>query len=161
MNQAARMGIGRRSSPACGAPGSPAGSTAITAAFNAWNGDTNSNTNHVYLKADSSGLHNGGTVTRDFQNTIAFERDLMSEYGVPPFSCSGSSYSGTLGVGGIFTQGTHSGPNGETFATAVEGDVEMNQGIANCAFPGFFTGDFVSALTLKAVHFQEIRTRVK
>jgi len=135
-----------------GAPGSPAGATAITTAFNSWNGDASSNVNYVYGGADNSGTHTGGLSTPDGQNTIAFERNL-TEFGIPPFSCSSGSYSGTFGIAG-FTDagpGTHT-LNGETFYNAVEGDVEMNQGIANCTFPGFFTGDFNSAVAHEVGH---------
>jgi hypothetical protein len=73
-------------------------------------------------------------------NTVLWERNLVACTGVPAFTCNMSSYSGTLGIGGISaTSGTHAGPNGEIFFTTTEGDVEMNQGIANCNL--LFTND--------------------
>jgi hypothetical protein len=133
-------------------PGAPGGgSTAINAAFSSWNGEANSNINYSYVGADASGTHNGGIGTADNQNSIAFERDL-SGYGVGAFTCSGNSYSGTLGLGGITSaSGSHAGPNGETFFTTHEGDVEMNKGIANCTLL-FNNGDFNSAVTHEVGH---------
>jgi hypothetical protein len=133
-------------------PGAPGGGvTAINTAFAAWNGDPSSNVNYVYAGADNSGTHNGGVGASDGQNTIAFERDL-SAFGAAPFTCTSNSYSGTLGLGGITNaSGTHTHPNGETFSTAHEGDVEMNRGIANCALL-FNNGDFDSAVTHEVGH---------
>ena len=133
-------------------PGAPGGgTTAINAAFAAWNNDPNSNVNYVYGGQDVTGTHNGGVNGSDGQNTIAFEQDL-SVNGVGPFQCTSNSYSGTLGIGGITKAiGTHTGPNGETFATALEGDVQMNRGIANCTLL-FNNGDFNSAVTHEVGH---------
>jgi hypothetical protein len=133
-------------------PGAPGGGvTAINAAFAAWNGDPNSNVNYVYAGADTSGAHTRGISGPDSENTVIFERNL-SAYGAGPFTCSGSSYSGTLGIGGVSsTSGTHVGPNNETFATTTEGDVEMNQGVANCTVL-FNNGDFNSAVTHEVGH---------
>jgi hypothetical protein len=132
-------------------PGAPGGGvTAINAAMAAWNNDPNSNVNYVYAGADD-GTHNKGLSGSDGANTIAFERDL-SAYGVTPFQCTSNSYSGTLGIGGVTkTSGTGAGPNNETFAVTAEGDVEMNQGIANCTLL-FNNGDFNSAVTHEVGH---------
>lgn len=133
-------------------PGAPNGGVdAINAAFAAWNNDPNSNVNYVYGGADVSGLHTGGLTASDGQNTIAFEQNLSS-FGVGPFTCSANGYSGTLGIGGVTkTSGTHTGPDGNTFYTTAEGDVQMNQGIANCTLL-FSNGDFNSALTHEVGH---------
>jgi hypothetical protein len=132
-------------------PGAPGGGvTAINAAMTSWNNDPNSNVNYVYAGADD-GTHNKGLSGSDGANTIAFERDL-SAYGVSPFQCSANGYSGTLGIGGVTkTTGTGAGPNNETFAVTAEGDVEMNQGIANCTLL-FNNGDFNSAVTHEVGH---------
>lgn len=133
-------------------PGAPGGGvTAIQTAFSSWNGDPNSNVNYVYAGADSSSAHTLGLGGADGENTILFERNL-SAYGVGPFTCSANSYSGTLGLGGVSSaSGTHVGPNGETFTTTNEGDVEMNQGLANCTLL-FNNGDFNSAVTHEVGH---------
>ena len=133
-------------------PGAPGGgATAISTAFSSWNGDPNSNVNYVYAGADTSGAHTLGLGGSDGENTILFERNL-SAYGVGPFTCTSNSYSGTLGIGGVTSaSGTHVGPNGETFTTTLEGDVEMNQGLANCTLL-FNNGDFNSAVTHEIGH---------
>ncbi|HKO56898.1 MAG TPA: hypothetical protein VJ276_13570 [Thermoanaerobaculia bacterium] len=130
-------------------PGAPNnGVTAIQAAFASWNGDPASNVNYVYGGAGSA---QGGVRASDGVNAVAFERDLTS-FGAPRFQCTSNSYSGTLGLGGITrASGTHAGPNNETFSTATEGDVEMNQGIANCTFL-FNSGDFNSAVAHEVGH---------
>jgi hypothetical protein len=132
-------------------PGAPGGGvTAINAAMSSWNNDPNSNVNYVYAGADN-GTHTAGLSGSDGANTIAFERNL-SAYGVTPFQCSANGYSGTLGIGGVTsTSGTGAGPNNETFAKTAEGDVEMNQGIANCTLL-FNSGDFNSAVTHEVGH---------
>ena len=130
-------------------PGAPGlGATAINAAIAAWDNDPSSNVNYAYAGQDLTGLHNGGVSTPDGQNTIAFEQDLSS-FGAGPFSCSSG---GVLGIGGVTNaSGTHSGPNGEMFYTTLEGDVQMNQGIANCTSL-FNSGDFNSAVTHEVGH---------
>lgn len=136
-------------------PGAPGGGiTAISAALASWNNDPNSNVNYTYAGTDTT--HTAGVSGSDGLNTIAFERDL-SAYGAGPFTCTSNSYSGTLGLGGITNaSGTHTGPNGETFYTAHEGDVEMNKGIANCTLL-FNNGDFNSAVTHEVGHTLGIR----
>jgi hypothetical protein len=133
-------------------PGAPGGgATAITTAMASWNGDPNSNVNYVYGGQDVSGLHTKGLSGSDGESTVMFERNLTA-YGAGPFSCSGNSYGGTLGLGGVTNaSGTHSGPGGEGFLTTLEGDVEMNQGIANCTVL-FNNGDFNSAVTHELGH---------
>jgi hypothetical protein len=130
-------------------PGAPGGGvTAVQNALAAWDNDCGSNVNYVYGGVDST--HTKGVSAADGANTILFERNL-SAYGIPPFSCSGSGYSGTLGVGGITaTSGSHVF-NGETYYTTQEGDVEMNQGIANCSLL-FSNGDFNSAVAHEVGH---------
>jgi len=131
-----------------GAGGSPAGADAINAAINAWNTGPGANINYAYGGNDASGTTNApNSMTGDGKNTIAFEYDL-SMFG-PPFSCMSG---GLLGLGGISaTSGTHTGPNSESFYTTTEGDVWMNQGIANCTAL-FSSGDFNSAVTHEVGH---------
>jgi hypothetical protein len=134
--------------PEPGAPGG--GQTAINAAFASWNNDAGSNVNYVLAGSDN-GTHTQGLHAADGANTILFERDL-SAWGVSPFVCSGSSYNGTLGLGGVSSaSGTHIGPNGETFWTTKEADVEMNRGLANCTTL-FNNGDWNSAVTHEVGH---------
>jgi hypothetical protein len=130
-----------------GAPGG--GTTAINAAFASWDNDCGSNVNYVYGGTDN-GTHTQGLHAADGANTILFERDLSS-WGVAPFTCSGSSYGGTLGVGGVTDASGTNVVNGETFATTQEADVEMNRGIANCSLL-FNNGDFNSAVTHEVGH---------
>ncbi len=126
--------------------------TAMNNAIAAWDNDPGSNVNYVNAGADTSGAHNGGVTTPDHQNTVAFERNLVSEYGATAFSCGPSSYGGTLGVGGVTNaSGSHVGPDGQTFVTTSEGDVEMNQGLSTCTF--FINlGDFNSAVAHELGH---------
>jgi hypothetical protein len=132
-------------------PGAPAGGvTAITTSFASWNNEPNSNINYVYAGPDP-GTHNNGLSGPDQGNTIAFEQDL-SGFGAGPFQCSGSSYSGTLGIGGITSgSGTHTGPDGLPFVTTREVDVEMNKGLANCTAI-FNNGDFNSGVAHEVGH---------
>lgn len=136
-----------------------ANSNAVTATNNAmaaWNGDASSNVNLVNGGADP-GTHTGGVTTPDGQNTIAFEKNLVAEFGAQAFTCNANSYSGTLGVGAVTNDsGTHIGPNGETFFTAAEGDVEMNQGLSNCTF-FIGLGDFNSAVAHEIGHAMGFR----
>ena len=130
---------------ASGEPGAPGnGSTAVTTALSAWDNECGSNVNYVYGGTDST--HTSGLHGADGANTVLWERDL-SAWGVSPFVCSG----GTLGIGGITSaSGTHV-LNGESFSTTVEGDVEMNKGIANC--PSLLSsGDLNTAVTHEIGH---------
>jgi hypothetical protein len=136
-------------SSASGEPGAPGnGATAVTTGINSWDNDSGSNVNYVYGGTDST--HTTGLAGADGANTVLFERDLSS-YGITPFSCSGSSYSGTLGIGGISSASGSNTVGGETFVTTTEGDVEMNRGIANCTAL-FNNGDWNSALTHELGH---------
>jgi len=127
-----------------GAPGN--GATAIQTAINSWDNDAGSNVNYVYAGADN-GSHTQGLHAPDGENTVIFERDLSS-WGISPFSCGSG---GTLGLGGITTASGSNTVGGETFVTTQEGDVEMNQGIANCTSL-FNSGDFNSAVTHELGH---------
>jgi hypothetical protein len=131
-------------------PGAPGGgSTAIQTAFASWNNDCASNVNYVLAGTDD-GTHTQGLHGPDGRNTVLFERDL-SAWGVAPFSCSGNSYSGTLGIGGITSaSGSHT-LNSETFVTTIEADVEMNRGLANCTVL-FNSGDFNSGVAHEVGH---------
>jgi hypothetical protein len=136
-------------SGANGEPGAPGGGvTAVQIAIGSWDNDCASNVNYVYAGSDST--HTTGLAGPDGANTVLFERNL-SQYGIAPFTCSGNSYSGTLGIGGITgTSGTNT-LGSETFFTTTEGDVEMNQGIANCTLL-FNNGDWNSAVTHEIGH---------
>ena len=143
-----------------GAPGTPvAGQTAITNAMNSWNATTGASINYAYGGNDSSGTTNvpgGGCVgaTSDGKNTIAFEYDLTC-YGIANFSCTPTSYSGVLGLGGPVASGsTNTTPDGSTLHNTIEGDVWMNKGIANCTLLLGQTppGDFDSAVMHELGH---------
>jgi hypothetical protein len=137
-----------------GAGGSPHGADAINAAMNAWNTAPGASINYAYTGNDVSGTTNAPHAMGDGKNTIAFEQNLVTCCAVQPFMCSSNSFSGTLGLGGISgTAGSHIGPNGETFFTTVEGDVWMNQGIANCTLLlTTLVGDWNSAVTHEVGH---------
>ena len=123
-----------------GAPGSPAGKTAITTGFSSWNG-TGVGINYVYSTSNAN--TNGILDPADHVNNIVFEKNLGT-----PYSCAGG---GLLGQGGINTaSGTHN-HNGESYFTSTEGDVSMNAGIANCTTL-FTSGNFNSALTHELGH---------
>src|SRR5581483_5681699 len=131
-------------------PGAPGGgSTAIQVAVNSWDNDCASNVNYVYAGADD-GTHTQGLHAADGRNTVLFERDL-SAWGVPPFTCSSSGYSGTLGLGGVTSASGSNTVSGETFVTTLEADVEMNRGLANCSLL-FSNGDFNSAVSHEVGH---------
>jgi hypothetical protein len=131
-------------------PGAPGGgATAIQTAIGSWDNDCPSNVNYVYAGVDD-GTHTQGLHASDGRNTVLYERDLSS-YGIPPFSCSQSGYSGTLGIGGITSASGSNVVSGETFVTTNEADVEMNQGLANCTLL-FNSGDFNSAVTHEIGH---------
>jgi hypothetical protein len=132
-----------------GASGSQVTST--QAAIASWDNDCPSNINYSYGGNDpcSPSCHTSGLAASDGLNTVLFERDL-SQYGIAPFSCSGNSYSGTLGIGGVTSaSGQHAGPNGETFWTTHEGDVEMNRGVLACTALG---SNLNSAVTHEVGH---------
>jgi hypothetical protein len=128
-------------------PGAPGGgATAIQAGIASWDNDGGSNVNYVYSGVDD-GTHTQGLHGPDNRNTVLFERDL-SAWGIAPFSCSGG---GTLGIGGITSASGNNTVGGETFATTLEADVEMNRGLANCSTL-FNSGDFNSAVAHELGH---------
>jgi hypothetical protein len=129
-----------------GAPGG--GATAVQTALAAWTNDSGSNVNYVYGGVDST--HTQGLHAPDGRNTVLYERDLSS-WGVPPFTCSGNSYGGTLGIGGVTSASGQNTLGSETFATITEADVEMNRGIANCTLL-FNNGDFNTGVTHEVGH---------
>ena len=134
---------------AAGEPGAPGnGVTAVQTALAAWTNDPNSNVNYVYGGTDYT--HTQGLHGVDGVNTVLFEQDL-SAWGITPFTCSPSGYSGTLGIGGITSASGQHTLNGETFVTTQEGDVMMNKGLANCTLL-FSSGDFNSAVTHEVGH---------
>jgi hypothetical protein len=136
-------------SGASGEPGAPGnGVTAVQAGLAAWDNDCGSNVNYVYGGTDST--HTSGLHGPDGANTVLFERDL-SAWGISPFSCSSSGYSGTLGIGGVTNASGSNTVNGETFATTTEADVEMNRGLANCSLL-LNSGDFNSAVAHELGH---------
>lgn len=130
------------------------GQTAVTAAMSAWTNNAGSNVRYTLNTGTAPCAPNCyGLATTDGYNTITFDANL-TPYGVPAFSCSSGGYNGVLGIGGVTSaSGTHTGPNGETFWTTQEGDVEMNQGIANCTLLlNTHAGDWNSALTHEVGH---------
>jgi hypothetical protein len=135
-----------------GASGEPGalgnGTTAVQLALSAWTNDAGSNVNYVYGGTDST--HTQGLHATDGANTVLFERDLSS-WGISPFTCSANGYSGTLGIGGVTSASGTNVVNGETFVTTLEGDVEMNRGLANCTLL-FSNGDFNTAVTHEIGH---------
>src|ERR1051326_2571735 len=121
------------------------------AALAAWDNDCPSDINYTSPGNDpcSPSCHTSGLASADGLNTVLYERDL-SRYGISPFSCSGGSYGGTLGIGGITsTSSQHIGPNGETFWTTTEADVEMNRGVLGCSALG---SNLNSAVTHEVGH---------
>src|SRR5205823_783290 len=103
-----------------------------------------------YVRATSNANLNGVLEAADSVNNIVFERDL-SGAGAGPYSCASG---GVLGIGGITSASGGGGGhtfNGETFFTIHEGDVSMNQGIANCTAL-FDSGNFDSSLTHEVGH---------
>jgi hypothetical protein len=124
--------------------------TALGNAIAAWNNDAGSSVTLVNGGADD-GTHTQGVNTFDGRSTVLFERDLTAK-GALALTCGMSSYSGVLGVGAVTNSvGTHVGPNSETFDSAVEGDVEMNQGTSTCPF-FLSTGDFNSGVAHEIGH---------
>ena len=99
------------------------------------------------------GNHTGGVSMADGQTTVWFERSMAPFGGTSPITCTSTAYSGNpLGIGLVSNvSGTHMGPNGETFNTSSEGDVEMNQGTSTCAYY-IGLGDFNSSVTHEIGH---------
>src|SRR5512142_1015887 len=125
------------------------GDTAINSAMASWDNDCGSNVDYVYAGIDN-GTHTSGLHGADGANTILFEQDLTS-WGASAFTCTANSYSGVLGLGGVTSTSGSNTLGAETFFTAVEGDVMMNQGIANCTLL-LGSGDFESAVTHEVGH---------
>jgi hypothetical protein len=145
---ASTVTYGRGQSAEPGAPGG--GDNAINAAVNAWNGIAGATIKLAYSgqSAPDTGLQ---PQSGDGRNAVQFERDL-SWRGTPPFTCSANGYSGVLGIGGFYATSTvNPGPNNEQFHTIIEGDVEMNVGLANCSLL-FNSGDFDSAVAHELGH---------
>lgn len=141
------------------------GVTAIQVGLAAWTNDSGSNVSYNYGGSDSG--HTAGLLgttgccpnadNHDGFNTVQFDRNLTAA-GAPAFTCSAGSYSGVLGIGGISrSSGTHTW-NSETFFTTLEGDVEMNQGVANCTLLlTTHVGDWNSSLTHELGHTLGLR----
>ena len=122
------------------------GAAEISAAFSTWNaGGTN------YVLSSANANPNGFLDPTDGTNNIVFEKNLTSA-GLQPFSCTSG---GALGIAGMthasFGAGTHV-YRGETFATTIEADVSMNQGVGSCS-PGTVPQElFKSAITHEFGH---------
>jgi hypothetical protein len=122
------------------------GTLQINAAFSAWNaGGTH------YVLASATANTNGFLDAADGVNNIVFEKNLTSA-GIQPFSCTNG---GALGMGGMHKAGFGAGSHvfrGETFATTLEADVSMNQGIANCTTSQLALSEFASVITHELGH---------
>jgi len=122
------------------------GTPQINAAFSAWNaGGTH------YVLASATANTKGFLDAADGVNNIVFEKDLTSS-GVQPFSCTSG---GVLGMGGMHKAGFGAAAHvfhGETFATTLEADVSMNQGIANCTTSQLAPGEFASVIAHELGH---------
>lgn len=122
------------------------GTPQINAAFSAWNaGGTH------YVLAGATANTKGFLDAADGVNNIVFEKDLTSA-GLQPFSCTNG---GALGMGGMHKAGFGAAAHvfhGETFATTLEADVSMNQGIANCTTSQLAPGEFASVITHELGH---------
>jgi hypothetical protein len=122
------------------------GAAEISAAFSTWNaGGTN------YVLSSANANPNGFLEATDGTNNIVFEKNLTSA-GLQPFNCSSG---GALGIAGMthasFGAGTHV-YRGEMFATTLEADVSMNQGVGTCS-PGTVPQElFKSAITHEFGH---------
>jgi hypothetical protein len=127
------------------------GAAEINAAFSTWSaGGTN------YVLSSANANPNGFLDATDGTNNIVFEKNLTSA-GLQPFSCSSG---GALGIAGMthasFGAGTHV-YRGETFATTIEADVSMNQGVGTCS-PGTVPQElFKSAITHEFGHTLGLR----
>lgn len=117
------------------------GNDAITAAVNAWSNDCGSNVNYFF--AGQNGAAAGGLDANDGTNGIRWEANL----GISPFVCGSG---GVVARGGFFSVGTHSF-TGANWDTIIEGDIDVNQGLANCtSFLG--SGEFTTAITHEMGH---------
>lgn len=122
------------------------GTPQINAAFNAWNAG-----GAHYVLASATPNTKGFLDPSDGVNNIVFEKDLTS-FGLQPFSCTNG---GALGLGGMKKAGFGAAAHvfhGETFATTLEADVSMNQGIANCTTAQLAPGEFATVITHELGH---------
>jgi len=122
------------------------GTPQINAAFNAWNAG-----GAHYVLASATPNTKGFLEAADGVNNIVFEKDLTS-FGLQPFSCTNG---GGLGLGGMKKAGFGAAAHvfhGETFATTLEADVSMNQGIANCTTAQLAPGEFATVITHELGH---------
>lgn len=108
-----------------GAAGTPAGSTAIQAGIAAWNG---AGAGIKYALTTSNPNANGIAENADGINNVVFDKVIA---GVSAYNCASG---GTLGIGGIQNGSGFNTKNGEQYVTILEGDVSMNQGLANCSY---------------------------
>src|SRR6266550_4138680 len=122
------------------------GTPQINNAFSEWNaGGTH------YVLASATANTKGFLDAADGVNNVVFEKDLTSA-GIQPFSCTNG---GALGMGGMHKAGFGAGAHvfhGETFATTLEADVSMNQGIANCTTSQLALSEFQSVITHELGH---------
>jgi hypothetical protein len=122
------------------------GTSQINVAFSSWNGG-----GAHYVLTSAVANQNGIMDASDHVNNIVFEKNLTAS-GVQPYSCT---QGGVLGLGGIhsafFGGGAHVF-HGETFGTAMEGDVSMNQGLGACTLAQFPTSEFNSTVTHEFGH---------
>jgi hypothetical protein len=128
-----------------GSTGPASGDGAIAAGVTTWNGTACTNANLAF--GGTSGASNGLQGPPDGVNSILFERS----FGAPPLSCTANSWSGTLGIGGTSALSGTNTLGSETFSSITEGDVEMNVGVANCAFLAS-SGDLASAIAHEVGH---------
>jgi len=122
------------------------GTPQINAAFNTWNAG-----GAHYVLASATPNTKGFLDAADGVNNIVFEKDLTS-FGLQPFSCTNG---GALGLGGMKKAGFGAAAHvfhGETFATTLEADVSMNQGIANCTTAQLAPGEFATVITHELGH---------
>jgi len=122
------------------------GTPQINAAFNTWNAG-----GAHYVLAGATPNTKGFLEAADGVNNIVFEKDLTS-FGLQPFSCTNG---GALGLGGMKKAGFGASAHvfhGETFATTLEADVSMNQGIANCTTAQLAPGEFATVITHELGH---------
>lgn len=122
------------------------GADAITAALGLWTNDAGSGVQLQHGGLDATKTQ-GVLGNADGANTVKWEVDF-TELGAGPYVCSSG---GVLGLGNIRSGGQHTGPDGTTFLTATEGDVDMNVGLANCSSL-FNSTIFVNALTHEIGH---------
>ena len=122
------------------------GTPQINNAFSAWNAG-----GAHYVLASATANTKGFLDAADGVNNFVFEKDLTSA-GIQPFSCTSG---GALGMGGMRKAGFGAGAHvfhGETFATTLEADVSMNQGIANCTTSQLAPSQFASVITHEIGH---------